>query len=160
MPLHLRSRGRRVSLLGIAALAAGLGLLSPAAAGARGKTHLESGVSEESTTSPLQEPVTGPPTATNPPAESSTNTPSEERRARRSARGGAGCSVNLEATPPMITAGAPLSLVGTLDCPEAASAADQTVTLYQKVARTPGFNITGTTTTEANGTFQFATAGP
>ena len=49
----------------------------------------------------------------------------EERRARRNAQAQTGCSISLEATPPTITAGALLSLAGTLSCPEAASAAGQ-----------------------------------
>jgi hypothetical protein len=67
-----------------------------------------------------------------------------------------GCGVDLQATPPTIAAGAPLSLDGTLSCREAESAAGQTVTLYQKLARTSGFAIAASATTEANGTFQFA----
>jgi len=159
MLLHPRRSVRQVSRPGIAALAAGLCLLSPAAASARGNAHLESGVSEDSTTAPLQESTPNPPSAADPPTESSTKTPREARRARRDARAGTGCSVKLQATPPTITARAPLSLDGTLSCPEAASAADQTVTLYQKVARTPGFAIAATATTETNGTFQFAPFG-
>ena len=108
---------------------------------------------------------------------------SEERRARRDAGRQTGCSVSLEATSPRITAGAPLSLTGTLSCPEAGSsvgqttaatqaaatgqnavagqpaAAGQSVALYQKVAHTPGFSIVATVTTEADGTFRFTPSG-
>ena len=84
---------------------------------------------------------------------------SEERRARREARAQTECSVSLEATLPTITAGAPLTLTGTLSCPEAGSSAGQSVTLYQKVAHTPGFSIVATATTEANGTFRFTPSG-
>jgi hypothetical protein len=45
-----------------------------------------------------------------------------------------------------------------LSCPEAASAAAQTVTLYQRLAHTQGFNAIATATTEANGMFTFAPA--
>ncbi len=181
MLLPLRRCARRISPLSIAALAASLCLLSPTAASAHAKApkqaHLESGVSGQSSAAPLQVPTAEPPAATDPPPESSTGTPptesstgtpaaetsanprNEERRARRNAQAQTGCSVSLEATAPTITAGAPLGLVGTLSCPEAASAASQTVTLYQKVAHVPGFSIAATTTTEANGAFRFAPSG-
>ena len=160
----LRRCARRTSLPGIAALATGLCLLAPTVAGAHGKAHLESGVSEASTTAPLQEPTTEPPTTnattttTTTTTESTTNARSrrEERRARRNAQAQTGCSVNLEATPSTIAPGAPLGLAGTLSCPEGASATGQTVTLYQKVAHTPGFSVTATATTEAGGAFQFS----
>jgi hypothetical protein len=96
---------------------------------------------------------------------------SEERRAHREARTRTECSVNLQASSPRITTGAPLSLFGTLSCPEAGSstgqsattgqsaAAGQSVTLYQKVAHTPGFSIAATATTEANGTFRVTPSG-
>jgi hypothetical protein len=182
MLLHLYRFVRQISFFGIAALAAGLCLLSPAAASAHSKTphataHLKSGVNEESSTGPLQEPTAEPPVATDPPTGTSTGTPptesstgvhaaelnantrTEERRARRNAQAQTGCSIGLEATPPMITAGAPLSLAGTLSCPGAASEAGQTVTLYQKIAHTPGFGIAATATTEANGAFRFTPSG-
>ncbi len=158
----LRRCARRTSLPGIAVLATGLCLLAPTVAGAHGKAHLESGVSEASTTAPLQEPTTEPPTTnattTTTITESTTNARSrrEERRARRNAQAQTGCSVNLEATPSTIAPGAPLGLAGTLSCPEGASATGQTVTLYQKVAHTPGFSVTATATTEAGGAFQFS----
>jgi hypothetical protein len=178
MPHPLRWRMRRLSLLAVAALAAGLCLLAPATAAARHRARLESAVSEETVTSALQEPTTEepatetpaaetpaePPASTPPvepaPSESTTNsrrrTRREARRARRTAVSAAGCTVDLQATPSVITDGSPLSLTGTLSCPEAASAAAQTVTLYQKLTHTAGFNITATATTEANGAFQFA----
>jgi hypothetical protein len=171
MPHHLRLCARRVSRLAIAALATCVCLLSPAAASAhvRAGLQLQSAVGEETATGPLQEPTTETPAG-----ESSPETRQEERRKRREERHAehrerraerrasrnlsaeAGCSVTLRATPAIITAGGPLSLVGTLSCPEASSAADQTVTLYQMLARSGGFYIAATTTTEANGTFQLS----
>jgi hypothetical protein len=202
---QLRLRARRISPPAVAALAAGLCLVSPAAAGAHARVHLKSGVSEESATGSLTgstttEPPAGaePPTGTGASTESSsTDTPAaesnagtraeerreerrargEERRARRDAQAQTQCSVSLEASSPTITAGAPLSLTGTLSCPEAGSstsqgattgqsatadqgaAAGQSVTLYQKVAHTPGFSVAATVTTEANGTFRVTPSG-
>jgi plastocyanin len=164
MPHHLR-RARRVSLLALAALATCVCLLSPATASANVRASLQSTVGEEPATGPLQEPTTETPAG-----ESSPETRREERRKRREERRAqhrerrasrnltteTGCNVTLQATPAIITAAAPLSLVGTLSCPEASSAADQTVTLYQMLARSGGFYIAATTTTEANGTFQFS----
>jgi len=178
MPHHLRWRMRRASLLAFAALAAGLCLLAPATAAAHRRPRLEAAVSEETVTSPLQEstteaPATEAPAAETPaeapsaappvesaPSESTTNTRRkgrrEGRRARRGAVSAAGCTVDLQATPSVISAGASLSLTGTVSCPEAAGAAAQTVTLFQKLAHTAGFNVAATATTEANGAFQFA----
>jgi hypothetical protein len=160
---HFRRRARQISLLGIGTIAAGLCLLAPAvtsAHGAHGKARLQPGVP---TAGPLQESTaSNPPAATGPSTEPPAKTPREERRARREAATGAGaqCSVSLEATPSTVATGAPLSLAGTLTCSEAASAAGQTVTLYQKVAHVPGFSTAATATTEANGTFELALSGP
>jgi hypothetical protein len=156
---------RRNSVVGAGALGAVLSLaavlcmLTPPTAGAHRTTDLQSGVS---TAGPLQESATGPASESTPePASSTTGeTPSQARRSRRGARVERGCSVSLEATPSRTAPGSPLSLTGTLSCPEAASAAAQTVTLYQKIARTPGFNSVATTTTEAGGEFQFALPAP
>jgi len=174
----LRGYARRISPLAILALVTGLCLLSPAVTSAHAKTHakahLESGVSEESTTGPLQEPTTAPPTTNSstesstgaPPAESSTGTRGEERHAHRNAQALTGCSVSLEATPSTVTAGAPLSLTGTLSCPAASTMAGQTVTpgqtvtLYQKAAHTTGFSTAATAATETNGSFALALTGP
>ena len=165
MPHHQRRRVRRVSLPVISALATSVFLLSTVSADAHVESTLQVAVGEETATGPLQEPTTE--TAT---GESSPETRREERRERREERRAqhrerrashnpsaeTGCSVKLQATPAIITAGAPLSLVGTLSCPEVSSAAGQTVTLYQRLARSGGFYIAATTPTEANGTFQFA----
>ncbi len=194
MPPHLRLRARRISPPGLAALAVGLCLLSPATAGAHARADLRSDVSEASATGSLPVSTTEPPAGSEAPAgtgasteSSATATPAtesnagtraeerrlrgEERRARRAARAQTQCSVSLEATPPTIAAGAPLTLTGTLSCPEAGSSADQTaaadlatvagqsVTLYQKVAHTPGFSMLAIASTEANGTFRFTPSG-
>lgn len=166
---HLRLCARRGSRLAIAALATCVCLLSPAAASAHVRASLQAAVGEETATGPLQEPASETPSG-----ESSPETRQEERRKRREERRAehqerraqrragrnlsaeTGCSVTLRATPAIVTAGGPLSLVGTLSCPEASSAADQAVTLYQMLAHSGGFYVAATTTTEANGTFQFS----
>jgi hypothetical protein len=172
---HRHPRVERIVLLGIATMAVGIGALSPAAASARNRAQLESNVSEESATKPLQEPTTeapsgeAPPSSEAPAGESSPVTQREERReerrarraqrrARRDTRAGATCTVELEAKPLIVSGEAPVSLTGTLSCPEATSAAGQAVTLYQKLAHTPGFNAVATATTEADGSFHFAPA--
>jgi hypothetical protein len=148
----------------IAVLATGVYLLSPTAASAHPRARLESGVGQGSATAPLPQststPPATPPTSTEPPAGSSGETPREARRARRLARSGtvtgAGCGVALQATASKITPGTSLSFKGTLSCPETTSAAEEAVTLYQKLAHTPSFAIAATTTTAADGTFQLA----
>ncbi len=161
---------RRSSLLGLTALAACLCLLSPAAAGAHRRAHLESGVStvgplQESTADPATEsgtqtePATETNTEASPTTEIGSETPRHKRHARHDALTGTGCRVSLEATPSTIAPGAPLSLAGIVSCPEGVSAAGQTVTLHRKVARTPGFSLAATATTEAGGAFQFALSG-
>ena len=156
----------RGSLLAIAACTAGLGCLSPAVAAAHGRAHLESAISEELPTSPqppaadppAEPPAAEPPPATTAPGESGRHARREARRARRGARAGE-CSVEIQATASILTAGEPLSLTGKLSCPEAASAAGQPVSLFQKIARTPGFNVLATTTTAADGSFQLTPEG-
>jgi hypothetical protein len=169
---HPHWRTRRASLLAIGALAAGLACLPAATAAAHGRAHLEPAASEEPPTAP-QPPVTEPPSAAPPSAESpSTEPPAgtgapgessrharhEARRARREDQGQE-CSINLQSTSSIVTAATHLSLAGTLSCPEATSAVGQTVTLYQKIARTPGFNVIATASTAPDGTFQFTPEG-
>ncbi len=165
MPLPSHWRTRRVSLLAIAACTAGLGCLSPAVAAAHGRAHLESAISEQLPTSP-QPPATEPPAeppaaeppATTAPGGSVRHARREARHARRGALAGE-CSVELQATASILSAGEPLSLTGRLSCTEAASVAEQPVSLFQKLARTPGFNVLATTTTAADGSFQFKPEG-
>jgi hypothetical protein len=158
MPLHLRWRARQASLLAITTFAAGLALLSPTAASAHHGSRLESAVSEEAATSALTQSGGQAPAVGTPTGETPAETRGERRqrkRARREAASASGCSVELHATPSIVTASATLSVSGSVSCPEAASAAEQTVTLYQHVARTPGFDPIATATTEADGGFQF-----
>jgi hypothetical protein len=167
MPHHPRRRARPVSLLAVAALAIGIFLAFAAAASAHVRPSLESTVGEETATAPLQESTTETP-AESPTSEASAESSRErrhrrheERRERRQRRAGhelaaaTGCSVTLAATPSLVTAEEPLSLSGTLSCPDGFSAAGQTVTLFQMLARSGGFDEAATTTTEADGTYQF-----
>lgn len=167
MPLNSHWHTRRASLLAIGALAAGLGCLPPAAAAAHGRARLQSSLNEEIPAAPQppasEPPATEPPAAeapvgTSAPAEPSRRARHEARRTRREDRGEE-CTADLRATRSIVTAATPLSLLGTVSCPEASNAAGQLVTLFQKVARTPGFNAAATTTTAADGTFQFTPEG-
>jgi len=179
MHIHLRSLARRPALLSIATLAACVCFLSPATAGARARTPLRSAVSEESATGQLQEPTTEGETPTGDASEPTPEAPDEsgaagrreerrerrearrklreERRAERQAMQGTGaCTIDLKAAARIATAGEPLILSGTLACTEAQVAADQAVTLYQKLSHTPGFSVSATTSTEPDGAFQFS----
>lgn len=145
MLFDLQPHVRPAARLGIPTLAVCVALLAPVSAS--GKTH--------------HEPTPSPDPAAVATTESSVDTPSEERRTRREERqaaraldGEAGCTIELQPLAPL-TAGDPASLLGSLSCP-AADAAGQTVSIYQKVPHTSGFVLAGTTTTEADGAFQFA----
>jgi hypothetical protein len=174
MHLNPRRRARRLPpILSFAAFVAGLCLLFAAAAGARGVYRLQSSVSEESVTGTLQEAVSesevpaGSPEE--PSGESSSQTRHEERRERREEReklreerradrqavqSTGPCTIDLKASKRIATAGTALDLAGTLTCTEPEDVSGQTVTLYQKLARTPGFTEAGTTSTEADGGFE------
>lgn len=179
MHSHLRSLARRPALLSIATLAACVCFLFPATASARVRTSLPSAVSEESAAGQLQEPTNEGETPTGDAGETTREAPDEpgaagrreerrerreerrklreERRAERQAVQGTGaCTIDLKAAARIATAGEPLILSGTLECTEAQAGADQTVTLYQKLSHTPGFNISATTSTEPDGAFQFS----
>jgi hypothetical protein len=170
MPLHLHRLTRPASLIAAATLAAGLGGLAPASAGAHaraqhGRAQLESGVTEETPIAP-QPPAAGAPPASTPSqppaAEVPPATGGSGRRARREARRARSeglateCSVQIQTSTPLLKAGAQLTLTGSVTCAQAASAAGQTVTLFQKIAHTPGFDAASSTTTAADGSFQFA----
>jgi plastocyanin len=182
MHTHVRLRARRFPFSAVAVLSVASCLVAPAAAAAHGGAGLQTSVSEGSATAPLQEPVgettapTGAPETTAPtgaPQGSGSETRSEERQRRREERveerearrarrqeshGPSACTIDLESSARILAAGAPLTLQGTLDCSESESAVGQTVTLYQKLARTPGFTAVATTSTEAGGAFHFSPA--
>ncbi len=165
--LHLRPHIRSAMRLGIPTLVVCAGLLTPVTAS--GGTRHESSTGAPSASTATPEPTTDLEASVSPfvesSAESNADTSSEarrglreERRARRAGRSSAGCSVNLQAPAP-ITAGDAVSLLGSLSCAEAASAAGQTVTVYQNAAHASGFVLAGTTTTEADGSFRFTPSG-
>jgi hypothetical protein len=174
MALNLRRRVprvRRASLLLGAAPALCLGLILPAGAAAHAGARRNAPLSEEAATIPAGEQSSEVPAGPSAP-EGEATTQREERRERRHARratrrndrAGANvattCSIDLQPASSIVTAITPPSLAGTLSCGEGTSAGEQTVSLYQKLARTPGFNLVATTVTEADGAFAFAPAGP
>ena len=65
---------------------------------------------------------------------------------------GAGCRISLNVAPRLITAGETALAYGQTSCPA------QTITLYQRVAGSPGFAVAGTATTDAQGGYQITTA--
>ena len=69
----------------------------------------------------------------------------------------AGCQVSVQAAAPTVTAGETVSLLGALVCQEATVAANQSLTVYQRAAGTPGFSAIGTASTEASGSYQSTT---
>lgn len=153
---------RRSPVLGLAMLSAGLLLLLAPTADAEGSMQLEPTVSEPSVASAPGEPASGPsstsdvPPATGTPTESTVTAP-EQGRARGARRGGK-CSITLEATGGTGSPGPSPSLIGILSCPETAEAAEQTVTLYQKPARTQVFAPVSATVTDTNGAFEIVPA--
>jgi hypothetical protein len=73
-------------------------------------------------------------------------------------RHGAGvCRVEAEVTPSRLSAGETATVSGALNCPDAAEASEQTVTIYQHSSGAPGFSAVGTATPEASGVFHFTT---
>jgi len=70
---------------------------------------------------------------------------------------GANCRVVLNVAPRLITAGESVLAYGHAVCPQGGEGG-QTVTLYQRVAGSPGYAVAGTTTTDAKGFYQLTTA--
>ncbi len=168
----LPSVWRRTSVCGVAALALGVCLLTPAAAGAHRRASLESAVGEEAAAAALGESsAAGQSSEAAPPSRreereqrrQARSERAEERRQarsntsgeRRAGRADLGCAIELQA-PHVADAGVALSLAGTLSCAESTAAADQAVSLYRKLARTPGFTLLASAVTEADGAFKFA----
>jgi hypothetical protein len=54
-------------------------------------------------------------------------------------------------------AGEAATVAGSLVCASASDDAEQTVTVYERIAPTPGFNAVGTATTDASGAYRFST---
>lgn len=144
--MHPGALRRLDCLTGAVALSIALSLLLPSAAPARQRRSAEQ--SGEITT------------ATS--GESSSATPGEpgargRRQAERRAARGGGCRVEMKVASSRLTAGESATITGTLTCPTAAEAAEQTVTIYQRTAGTPGFSVAGTATSADDGSYEFTT---
>lgn len=68
------------------------------------------------------------------------------------------CRIRMYAVPWRISAGEPVTVFGRLVCRHRASAAGQVVRLFHHVRGVPGFTVVASTTTDANGFYQFANA--
>jgi hypothetical protein len=149
MSAHTRhlDRGLRYAacLLLAATLSVGQGLLSPASAPAMRRPAPQPAASEI--------PGVTPPSGYTPPSESTRQSAREERRAGHHGR----CHVVIDLTPSRLTAGESATVVGSVTCPLAAEASEQTVTVYRRASGTQGFVVAGTTTTEASGAFGLTT---
>jgi hypothetical protein len=65
------------------------------------------------------------------------------------------CPLAIEVTPTRVTAGDSATVSGSLTCPSAGEAGEQTIAIYQHMAGTPGFSAVGSATPEADGAFHF-----
>ncbi len=72
---------------------------------------------------------------------------------------GGRCRVGMVVAPRRITAGEPITIFGRLVCHRRATAAGQVVQLFQHVLGAPGFSYVQSTTTNAQGFYQFQNAG-
>ncbi len=167
-PTHARRRSPARWLPAALPLALALILLIPTAAPAQHHTEAVTPPAESGATAP-GEPGASPPaeTITAPPGETTVIPPREPRepgapRARRNAerragRGKSGCRLRIDVNPRRLTSGESATVSGSLTCPLASDAAEQTVTVYQHVAGTPGYGLIGTETSEADGSYQLTT---
>jgi len=146
-PLDRRRCAARASLLGAAAVA--VGILVPASAPARPARP----ASKSSAAPPAESTVT-------PPGASSPAPPRPESDTHPTRNGGrAGCHVGIETTSHEITAGESVTVFGALLCPSGASVANQPVTVYERQAAAGSTSlIVGSTTTEADGSYQLTSA--
>jgi len=67
------------------------------------------------------------------------------------------CQIAVEAAPTRVTAGQTATLSGSLSCASSAETGEQTITIFEHTAGTPGFNEVGTATPEAGGAFHYTT---
>jgi hypothetical protein len=115
----------------------------------------------EPAASPPAETITAPPTETTvaPPREPREPGAPRTRRngERRAARAAGACHLKIGVNPRRLTSGEAATIAGSLACPLATDAAEQTVTVYQHVAGTPGYDVIGTATSEADGSYQLTT---
>lgn len=68
------------------------------------------------------------------------------------------CAINMNVAPHEIVAGDPVVIFGRLRCSDPANNANQEVKLFHHLARLPGFNFVQSTTTDANGFYEFSRA--
>jgi len=67
------------------------------------------------------------------------------------------CQIALEVAPTRVTAGQTATLSGSLSCPRSTETGEQTITIFEHTAGTPGFNEVATATPEAGGAFHYTT---
>ena len=67
------------------------------------------------------------------------------------------CQIAVEVAPTRVTAGQTATLSGSLSCPSSAETGEQTITIFEHTAGTPGFNEVATATPEAGGAFHYTT---
>jgi hypothetical protein len=68
------------------------------------------------------------------------------------------CAININIAPPRIVAGDPVVIFGRLRCVHPANAANREVKLFHHLAGLPGFTFVQSTTTDANGFYEFSRA--
>ena len=76
--------------------------------------------------------------------------------ARKNGIPGAHCRISLNVAPRLVTSGETVLAYGQATCPP--NEAGQPITLYQRVAGSPGYAVAGTTTTDSHGFYQLTTA--
>jgi hypothetical protein len=85
--------------------------------------------------------------------------PASELGGSSSASAYRGCRIGIEASSRRVSAGAAVTLSGTLQCPTEAAAAEQQVAIYQRQAGAGGagaYSLVGTVTTDADGAYELA----
>lgn len=79
-------------------------------------------------------------------------------QARKHSNPSGRCAININVAPRRITAGDPVVIFGRLQCRNTNNDAGQTVRLFHKVGHVGGFSYVQSTTTDANGFYEFARA--
>jgi hypothetical protein len=67
------------------------------------------------------------------------------------------CQIAVEVASTRVTAGQTATLSGSLSCPSSAETGEQTITIFEHTAGTPGFDEVATATPEAGGDFHYTT---
>jgi hypothetical protein len=79
------------------------------------------------------------------------------RAGHKHASANGNCRISIDVAPRLVTTGEATSVFGRLKCANPASAAGQTVTVYQHSAGAGGFSVIGSPVTEATGAYQLPT---